>query len=99
MIYRLALRLYAKHVKLLTKRILNYSTPNMLLTLQTIEELEERFSLKRTHGALYSMIEIVIMKDILPAARWALENGYRPVSMERISFEEVTKMEQYFSLR
>lgn len=31
--------------------------------------------------------------DILAAAKWALENGYRPVSQERVSFEEVTKIE------
>lgn len=31
--------------------------------------------------------------DLLSAAKWALEAGYRPVSQERVSFEEVTNME------
>jgi len=33
------------------------------------------------------------LPDLLSAASWAIEKGYRPVSQEKVSFEEVTNIE------
>lgn len=62
----------------------------MSLTIQTIEN-EEKW-IERSIGNAESgnyLMPVTVLKDLLSAARWAIENGYRDVSTERVSLHDV----------